>query len=143
MSLNIDHLLRTVQTLEEALKAIEEHPSKEDIKFDLYRNAAIKSFELSLETAGKLLRKALKLYGGSPKSVDRLVFNDVLRHASKHGLLAVEATERWLHYRQNRNNTAHDYGEGFANETLKMLPDFVDDVRNLSLKMQEAFDAEN
>ena len=143
MSLNIDHLLRTVTTLEEALKAIEEHPSKEDIKFDLYRNAAIKSFELSLETAGKLLRKALKLYGGSPKSVDRLVFNDVLRHASKHGLLTVDATERWLSYRQNRNNTAHDYGEGFANETLKMLPDFVNDVRSLAMKMQEAFDAEN
>jgi nucleotidyltransferase substrate binding protein (TIGR01987 family) len=133
--------MKTVTTLEEALKAIERHNSKDDIKFDLYRNAAIKSFELSLETAGKLLRKALKLFSGDPKSIDRLVFNDVLRHASKHGLLTIETTERWLEYRKNRNNTAHDYGEDFANETLKILPHFVDDVRKLAIKMQEAFDA--
>ncbi len=141
MLLNIEHLMKTVTTLEEALKAIERHNSKDDIKFDLYRNAAIKSFELSLETAGKLLRKALKLFSGDPKSIDRLVFNDVLRHASKHGLLTIETTERWLEYRKNRNNTAHDYGEDFANETLKILPHFVDDVRKLAIKMQEAFDA--
>ena len=141
MLLNIEHLMKTVTTLEQALKAIERHNSKDDIKFDLYRNAAIKSFELSLETAGKLLRKALKLFSGDPKSIDRLVFNDVLRHASKHGLLTIETTERWLEYRKNRNNTAHDYGEDFANETLKILPHFVDDVRKLAIKMQEAFDA--
>jgi nucleotidyltransferase substrate binding protein (TIGR01987 family) len=141
MLLNIEHLMKTVTTLEEALKAIERHNSKDDIKFDLYRNAAIKSFELSLETAGKLLRKALKLFSGDPKSIDRLVFNDVLRHSSKHGLLTIETTERWLEYRKNRNNTAHDYGEDFANETLKILPHFVDDVRKLAIKMQEAFDA--
>ena len=51
--------------------------------FDLYRNTAIKSFELSLETAGKLLRKALKAYGGSPRSVDAMVFNDVQHLAPK------------------------------------------------------------
>ncbi len=33
----------------------------------------------------------------------------------------------------NRNTTAHDYGEGFANETLKILPDFLKDVREFSL----------
>ncbi len=110
--------------------------------YDLYRNAAIKSFELSLETTGKLLRKALKLYGGSPREVDKLVFNDVLRHAGKHGLLDIAGVERWINYRANRNTTAHDYGEGFANETLKILPDFLKDVRDLALATQELFDAQ-
>ncbi|MFC0711928.1 hypothetical protein [Azorhizophilus paspali] len=87
MALNVDYLLRTAATLEQALLALGKMPSSEDILFDLYRNAAIKSFELSLETAGKLLRKALKLYVGSPRSVDALVFNDLLRYAGKYGLL--------------------------------------------------------
>ncbi|AJE22829.1 nucleotidyltransferase substrate binding protein [Azotobacter chroococcum] len=141
MALNVDHLLRTAATLEQALLALEKTPSREDILFDLYRNAAIKSFELSLETAGKLLRKALKLYAGSPRSVDALVFNDLLRHAGKHGLLDADGVERWLAYRANRNNTAHDYGEGFANDTLKLLPGYLADVRALAGKLQEVFDA--
>ncbi len=141
MALNVEHLLRTASTLEQALLAIAAHPSADDVLFDLYRNAAIKSFELSLETAGKLLRKALKAYGGSPREVDKLVFNDVLRHAGKHGLLDTAAVGRWLAYRANRNNTAHDYGAGFANETLQLLPQYLQDVRQLAPSLQAVFDA--
>ena len=141
MSLNVEHLLRTANTLEQALLAIEAQENREDVRFDLYRNAAIKSFELSLETAGKLLRKALKAYGGAPREVDKLVFNDVLRHAGKHGLMDVSTVERWLSYRANRNNTAHDYGEGFANDTLKLLPTYLNDVRALAPAIQKVFDA--
>jgi nucleotidyltransferase substrate binding protein (TIGR01987 family) len=141
MALNLDHLLRTAATLEQALLALQKTPPDDGVLYDLYRNAAIKSFELSLETAGKLLRKALKAYGGSPRSVDALVFNDVLRHAGKHGLFDQASVERWLAYRANRNTTAHDYGEGFANETLKLLPDYLADVRALAGRLQEVFDA--
>lgn len=141
MALNVEHLLRTAATLEQALLALDKTPAPDDILFDLYRNAAIKSFELSLETAGKLLRKALKAYGAAPRSVDALVFNDVLRHAGKHAILDEAGVTRWLAYRANRNSTAHDYGEGFANETLKLLPDYLRDVRALAIKLQEVFDA--
>ena len=141
MTLNVDHLLRTAATLEQALLAIERTPAEDVVMFDLFRNAAIKSFELSLETAGKLLRKALKAFGGSPRSVDALVFNDVLRHAGKHGLLDEAGVRRWLAYRANRNTTAHDYGEGFANVTLKLLPGFLRDVQGLAAPLQGVFDA--
>ena len=141
MALNVEHLLRTAATLEQALLAIGRTPAEDLVMFDLFRNAAIKSFELSLETAGKLMRKALKAYGGSPRRVDALVFNDVLRHAGKHGLLDQAGVERWLAYRANRNNTAHDYGEGFANKTLKLLPHFLQDVRALAGPLQGVFDA--
>lgn len=109
--------------------------------YDLYCNAAIKTFELSLETVGKLLRKALRAFGGSPRSVDALVFNDLLRHAGKHAMLDQAAVERWLACRANRNTTAHDYGAGFAGQTLKPLPAYLDDVRQLAVKLQEVFDA--
>lgn len=141
MALNVDHLLRTANTLEQALIALNDTADSASVMYDLYRNAAVKSFELSLETAGKLLRRALKAFGASPRSVDALVFNDVLRQACKHGLLDQAAVERWLVYRDNRNNTAHDYGVGFANETLQLLPDYLQDVRHLALTLQHTFDA--
>lgn len=141
MGLSVDHLLRTAATLEQALLAIGRTATDDAVMFDLFRNAAIKSFELSLETAGKLLRKALKAFGGSPRSVDGLVFNDVLREAGRHGLLDQAAVERWLAYRANRNTTAHDDGEGFANVTLKLLPAYLTDVRALAVPLQTVFDA--
>jgi nucleotidyltransferase substrate binding protein (TIGR01987 family) len=141
MALNVDHLLRTAATLEQALIALNKPLAPDGVEYDLFRNAAIKSFELSLETAGKLLRKALKAYTGDPRSVDRLVFNDVLRQAGKHGLFDLAAVERWLAYRANRNSTAHDYGAEFANETLKLLPDYLADVRALAVELQKVFDA--
>ncbi len=141
MALNVEHLMRTAATLEQALLALKSTDPTDEIMFDLYRNAAIKSFELSLETSGKLLRKALKAYGGAPRSVDALVFNDVLRYAGKHSIFDEAAVSRWLAYRANRNSTAPDYGEGFANDTLKLLPAYLQDVRALAVKLQEVFDA--
>lgn len=141
MGLNVEHLLRTAATLEQAMLALGKTPSTDEVIYDLYRNAAIKSFELSLETAGKLLRKALKAFGGNPRSVDSLVFNDVLRHSGKHAVLDQAEVERWLAYRANRNNTAHDYGVGFANDTLTLLPAYLVDVRALAEKLQKVFDA--
>jgi uncharacterized protein YutE (UPF0331/DUF86 family) len=141
MSLNVEHLLRTVDTLEQALLGLETCADTQSTLYDLYRSAALKSFELSLETAGKLMRKALKAFGGSPREVDKLVFNHVLRGCGKHGVLTLEELDRWLAYRANRNNTAHDYGVVFANETLRLLPGYVQDVRALAVRLQEVFDA--
>jgi nucleotidyltransferase substrate binding protein (TIGR01987 family) len=143
MSLNTDHLLRTAATLEQALIAIGKETDADSVMYDLYRNAAIKSFELSLETAGKLARKALKAFGGSPREIDKLTYNDVLRAAGKHGLLELEGVERWLAYRANRNATAHDYGVTFANETMTMLPNYLRDVRVLATSIQKVFDDAN
>ena len=46
--------------------------------------------------------------------------------------MTLEEVERWFVYRANRNNTAHDYGEGFAQETLKLLPGFMADISHLA-----------
>lgn len=90
---------------------------------------------------GKAFRKALKAYAASPRSVDALVFNDVLRHAGKHALLDQPAVERWLAYRANRNNTAHDYGEGFANETLCPVAGLPRRPAGAGRQAQDCFDA--
>jgi len=135
MNLNTDHLLRRILTLESSLVLLNK-AEPESIDYEVFRNAVVKGFELVLETSGKLLRKALKAYGGSPKAIDELFYKDVLRHAGKHGLLSTEEIERWFTYRDNRNSTAHDYGEGFAHETLALMPAFVQDARTLEVALR-------
>ena len=54
--------------------------------------------------------------------------------------MAPEAVERWLRYRDNRNDTAHDYGEDFAEATLKVLPSFVADATALADMIEAADD---
>ena len=56
MSLNANHLRRTIATLQRAITEIQQVADENDILYDLFRNAAIKSFELSLETSGPLIR---------------------------------------------------------------------------------------
>ena len=137
MALNTDHLQRCIETLKQSLVLLNKN-KPESLEYEIFRNAIVKGFELSLETAGKLLKKALKPYCANPRDVDELPFKDIFRHASKHGLLSIEETTRWFAYRDNRNSTAHDYGIGFAQDTLKLLSTFIEDASMLKDKLDHA-----
>ena len=136
MTLNTDHYTRRIKTLENSLILLQQ-AEPDSIDYEIFRNAVVKGFELTLETAGKLLRKALKAYTGNPREVDALTYKDVLRHAGKHGLMTTEAVTRLFAYRDNRNNTAHDYGVGFAEDTLNLLPGFITDARAMEACLRE------
>lgn len=137
MILNTDHLARCIETLKQSLTLLDQS-NPESLEYEIFRNAIVKGFELTLETSGKLLKKALKPYFANPNDVDQLTFKDIFRHASRHGLLSIAETKRWFAYRDNRNNTAHDYGIGFAEETLKLLPRFVEDAKHLKDMLDHA-----
>jgi len=76
MNLNTDHYTRCIKTLETSL-ALLNGADPESIDFEIFRNAVVKGFELTLETAGKLLRKALKAYTGRPREVLTKMFCDM------------------------------------------------------------------
>ena len=137
MALITDHLKRCIETLKQSHILLNQC-KPESLEYEIYRNAIVKGYELTLETSGKLLKKALKPFFSNPREVDQLPFKDIFRHASLHGLLSLEETKRWFAYRDNRNNTAHDYGIGFAEETLKLLPTFIEDAERLKNKLDHA-----
>ena len=126
-----------VQYLEQCIKALEgayqqmNQKSSDSVFYEIYRSACVKEFEIILEQCGKLLRKKLRAWFASNKEVDKLPFKDVFRHSAKHGLINTQQSEHWLNYRDNRNSTAHDYGEGFAEETLKLIPNSIADSKAL------------
>ena len=103
-----------------------------DVIYDIYRAACVKEFELVLEQSGRLLTRRLRPYFASNRQADQLHFNDVFRYAAKHCLISDDACERWLEYRAARNETAHEYGERFAERTLGLLPQFIVDADALA-----------
>jgi len=140
VSIDTTFLRRCIASLERAVQEIGKVNDSEDVLYDIYRAACVKEFELVLEQSGNLLRKRLAAYFASNRQADRLNFKDLFRHAARHDLIDTDAAERWLRYRDNRNDTAHDYGEDFAETTLKLLPAFVEDAKALANMIEEAGD---
>jgi len=129
-SINTEYLQRCIDTLEKSYEMIKK-VQENSIEYEMYRNSLVKGFEMTLEQAGKLLRKRLLPYFSGKKAVDTLSFKDLFRYAQKYSLIDEQTVTRWFKYRDNRNNTAHDYGEAFAIETLTLVEDFLNDVKNL------------
>ena len=135
MELNTEYLSRCIETLEKAYILIRQ--TKEGtIDYEMYRNSLVKGFEMTLEQSGKLLRKRIVPYLSSKKAADTLTFKDLFRHAYKYLLINDEEAERWMKYRDNRDNTAHDYGRAFAEETLCLIDGFLRDVKNLKAMIE-------
>ena len=130
MSINTEILEKCILTLEKSYEAIK-NSEEGTIEYEMYRNSLVKSFELTLEQAGKLLKKRIAPFRAKNKIVDSLNFKDIFRNAFNHSLINKEEVERWFIYRDNRNNTAHDYGKAFAEETLNLINTFLVDVKNL------------
>lgn len=140
MKIDTTYYERCINTLEKA-HGLLLSADPDTLDYDMYRSACIKEFEIILEQSGKLLRKALKPYFHSSKEADRLYFKDVFRQAVLRSLISAETCERWLEYRDNRDNTAHDYGVNFAEETLALLPQFVVDAKHLTEVINQQNDA--
>lgn len=139
MNINTDFLTRCIRVLETALEQLQQY-DEDTVWYDIFRTACVKKFELILEQSGSLLKKRLRPYFASNRQADQLTFKNLFRHAAKHGLISVESCERWLEYRDHRNDTAHQYGEGFAEATLALVPQFIADAKELVQVITEGED---
>ena len=139
MPLNTDFLIRCIDTLELAFDQLQQREPGYTF-LEIFRAASVKEFEIVLGQSGNLLKKRLRPYFASNRQADRLTFKDVFRHAAKHDLISMEACERWFAYRDNRNDTGHEHGEQFVETTLKLLPDFITDARELAGVVTEGED---
>lgn len=139
MSINTDFLAKCVSALETAYDQLDTR-DLDAVMYDVFRAACVKQFELALEQSGKLLKKRLRPYFASNREADRLNFKDCFRHAANHGLISSEACRRWLEYRDSRNRTSHDYGENFAEATLRLIPTFIIDITELASVIADSDD---
>lgn len=140
MNIDTTFIHRCISSLELAYSEVQNYDGTDDRLYNIFRAASVKEFELVLEQSCKLLRKCLKPFFVSNQQVYHLTCKDVFRHAAKHGLINLETVERWIDYRDCRNDSAHDYGEQFADKILDVLPEFVADVYALINVVEEAVD---
>lgn len=127
---NTEYLDKCLKTLQKSYEMINQAKTN-TVEYEMYRNSLVKSFEMTLEQCSKLLKKKILPFFSSKREVDKLTFKDVFRHAFKHSLIDEPAVVRWMKYRDNRNNTAHDYGQKFADETLSLIESFISDAQKL------------
>ena len=139
MPINADFLIRCINTLESAFEQLQQREPG-DTFYEIFRAASVKEFEIVLEQSGRPTQEAAEALLRQQQAGRPADLQGRLRHAAKHDLISVEACERWFAYRDNRNDTAHDYGEKFAETTLKLLPDFITDARELARVMAEGED---
>ncbi len=128
--INTEYLHKCLETLKKSYELLKQAEDG-SIDYEMYRNSLVKGFEMTIEQSAKLLRKKITPYFASKRAVDELTFKDLFRYANKHSLLTEQEVERWFKYRDNRNSTAHDYGEQFAQETLILVEDFIKDTERL------------
>ena len=128
--ISTEYLERCLKTLQKSYEMIN-RVDRDTIENEMYRNSLVKSFEMTLEQSGKLLKKKILPLFASKREIDRLTFKDIFRHAFRCSLIDESAVTRWFKYRDNRNNTSHDYGQEFADETLSLIEEFIVDAQNL------------
>lgn len=58
--LNTEYLTRCIETLEKSCACIKK-AQEGSVDYEMFRNSLVKSFEITLEQSGKLLRKYLAL----------------------------------------------------------------------------------
>ena len=130
-----DYLQKCIDTLQKAYDLLQKE-QEGSIGYEVFRNALVKGFEMTLAQSWKLLKKKITPYFGSKKEVDRLTCKDIFRQAHKHSLISEEEVERCLKYRDSRNTTVHDYGQAFAEETLPLIKDLLKDVNRLRMVLE-------
>ena len=135
MSINAEYLVRCLDTLKKSYELIQT-VEEGSIEYEMYRNSLVNGFEMTLEQSGKMLKKRIAPYFSSKKNVDALNFKDLFRYVHKFSLLDQEEIQRWFSYRDNRNNTAHDYGQAFAEKSITLVENFIHDVENLPVSFQ-------
>ena len=139
MTVNTAFLRRCIVTLRFAFVELGKINSA-DPRYDIYRAACVKEFELIVELTGMLLRKHLRPFFAADRKADRVVYKDVFRYATKYSQLDTNTCERWLSYQDRRNDSVHDYGEDFADAVPTVLPEFISDASSLVSMIEEGVD---
>jgi len=112
----------------ENLKGSRDREQISALDLEALQESVIKRFDLALEMSWKLLLKYLEQEVGlvdvpsGPKPIFRLADQNNLLNAR---------IDAWILYVNARNASSHDYSGEKAAETLRVIPDFLEDAVRL------------
>jgi nucleotidyltransferase substrate binding protein (TIGR01987 family) len=127
-----------MEPLENALQTLKEAwvEYQKDFSNTFIRDSVIQRFEYTFELSHKTLRRFLSETESSRTEVSTMFFNDLIRLASKRGLL-LNNLETWDKYRRFRNLTSHNYDEFNADSVAVVIPIFLEDMEFEIKKIKE------
>lgn len=108
---------------EQALQRLEEILKEE--KTMIVRDAALKRFEFVFDLAWKVMRAFLK----ENKGIECVSPKDCIKEAYRQGIIGYD--EIWLKMCDWRNEIVHAYGEAYAENLYKQLPEVFIACRQL------------
>ena len=130
-------LRRCVDRLDLALEQLQKHEPGELI-YEVYWPACTREFEIILARSVRLLRRHLRPYFGADRRADSLTHREVFRYAARHGLISIQECERWLGYRDDWERASYLHGEDLPEATLSLLPQLIEDAREITKVMSKA-----
>ena len=128
--ININILKDSFNTLEECYN---DYLLQTDEKIQTYiKDSCIKRFEYTYECAKKIMNKYLKKEYDKPDK--ELTINNIFREM--YGLGFIKNFDNWILYREKRNVISHEYNLKETYDIVKIIPDFIEDVRYLIEKLE-------
>lgn len=109
---------------------------KEDKKNALIRDAVVKRYEYTYETALKMIKRRLKETILSEANINSMNFNDFIRTANEANLLS-NTLSQWQSYREQRNATSHTYSAHKAEALFSILSQFIAEMKFLLQSLNE------
>ena len=123
--LSIENLENAYITLKESYSAFLDNQKSPLLEY--IADSCVKSFEYTLETAWKFMKKLfIQKYGKTDKE---LTVNNIFRFMEGYGF--AQDWMRWKNYYQRRNDTAHEYNIEKSRGLIEIIPDFLEDTEFL------------
>lgn len=107
--------------------------NQNDILTTVFEDAVIKRFEYTLEISKKIMKKVLKKF--YDKQEEELTVNNIFRFM--YGYNYISDWEHWRTYHEKRNTTAHEYNLEKSRKLLGLIPDFLQDTKELIKNLKE------
>ncbi len=82
----------------------------------------IQNLEFTYEVCWKMIKRWLEV-NVTPESVDGVTRRELFRMAAENRL--INDVDEWMKYHSMRNNTAHRYDSGLAEDAQAMIADFI------------------
>ena len=137
MKLDLSSLRKAIESLEKTIKVAEDDAFMSRLEGDqkqAVKAGVIQNFEVTYELCWKFMRRWLQVNLG-PSYVAGVTRRQLFRLSAEHRLL--DDVDRWMEYHDARNETAHTYDEGTAEDVFETAQQFPVDARKL-LKALEA-----
>ena len=134
--MNITSLKQSVQDLERALEIC--HKNTES---GVLKDACIYRFRNTYEITLRMIKRYLKETSSNPFEIEKLTFNQIIEEAFKASIIKLKVKD-WKKFREYCIRMSEFYKEDEANEVLKEIPFFLEDVKHLISHLNESLPPE-